>query len=261
MGEGEEVGGLRPGDQAGEHIQRMPQRNRGFSLIELIVVIGIIAILIGLLLPTLARVRESAKTVACAAQLRQVGQAILNYAGSNDGMLPAWSGSHSYPNDVRPDDPNGPGWVVLIERFVGAKPDSPLFTCPAWNDQEKAVTYFLAARYCGSQSPPSKSFPLSRIKLSSMFVLSGDVTHEAWYRTPFGTSTSDDFDNIDKDDNMIPCVLFHGEAGGFNLHRAGNNLLFADGHVSPFRRFDPQAITFHPTERKRWDDYGDSNTP
>ena len=71
------------------------RRRRAFSLIELMVVIGIIAILVALLLPTLTRVRESANTVKCAAQLRQIGQAIHNYAGAHDGMLPAWAGSPS----------------------------------------------------------------------------------------------------------------------------------------------------------------------
>src|SRR3954463_11848548 len=138
---------------------RYLKRMRAFTLIELMVVIGIIALLIGIMLPTITRVRESAKAVACAAQLRQIGQAIISYSGANNGLLPAWSGSHSYPNDVKPNDPDGPGWIVLIERYVGAKPDSPMFTCPSWNYEEKVVTYFMEARYCGSQVPPSKSFP------------------------------------------------------------------------------------------------------
>ena len=56
----------------------MPQR-RAFSLIELMVVIGIIAILIALLLPTMAKVRLHARQVQCATQLRQLGQGLANY--------------------------------------------------------------------------------------------------------------------------------------------------------------------------------------
>ena len=239
----------------------MRRRGAGFTIIELLVVMGIIAILLGLLLPVSIRVREAARTVQCASQLRQIGQAIINYTATNSGMLPAWSGTHSFPDDVKADDPDGPGWIVLIERFAGAaKPDSPLYNCPSFSSDDRAVNYFLAARYCGSQLPPSKSFPITRIKLSSQIVLSGDVTNQTWYTPPAGTSNVG-YDNTDKDDNMSPCVLFFGEEGGLNMHRAGNNLLFADGHVTPYRKYEPQSITYHPTERKNWDEFGDANTP
>jgi prepilin-type N-terminal cleavage/methylation domain-containing protein len=58
----------------------MPKRRRatGFSLVEVLVVIGIIAILLALLMPKLSRVHESERSVQCAAQLRQLGQAFHN---------------------------------------------------------------------------------------------------------------------------------------------------------------------------------------
>jgi prepilin-type processing-associated H-X9-DG protein len=52
--------------------------------------------------------------------------------------------------------------------------------------------------------------------------------------------------DCDKDDAVGPAVAFFGEEGGFNVHRMGNNVLFADGHVAAFRRFDPRAMTFDP---------------
>jgi prepilin-type N-terminal cleavage/methylation domain-containing protein len=59
-----------------------------FTLVELLVVIGIIAVLISILLPTLARARQSAQSVACLSNLRQIGQVAMLYANESHGALP-----------------------------------------------------------------------------------------------------------------------------------------------------------------------------
>jgi prepilin-type N-terminal cleavage/methylation domain-containing protein/prepilin-type processing-associated H-X9-DG protein len=67
------------------------RRPSAFTLVELLVVIGIISILIALLIPVLSKMRESAKQVTCSGNLRALGQAMIMYASDNDGVLPATS--------------------------------------------------------------------------------------------------------------------------------------------------------------------------
>jgi prepilin-type N-terminal cleavage/methylation domain-containing protein/prepilin-type processing-associated H-X9-DG protein len=100
------------------------RKRRGFTLVELLVVIGIIAVLISLLLPALGRARESANTIKCASNLRGIGLAIANYVANYRGVLPPsnlYKGFGFSGGIQTPSQPNQ-GYVHWSS-FLYGKPD------------------------------------------------------------------------------------------------------------------------------------------
>lgn len=89
-------------------------RKCAFTLVELLVVIGIIAVLIAILLPALSRARESANTTACASNLRQTGLGMLSYLQQSRGMLP-----RAYGNHITPTSNVGPERYTWFTLLVG----------------------------------------------------------------------------------------------------------------------------------------------
>jgi prepilin-type N-terminal cleavage/methylation domain-containing protein len=89
-------------------------RQRGFTLVELLVVIGIIAVLIGILLPALGRANESARRVVCLANVRQLATAVTLYLTDNRQVLPE-SGSINAPleSPLCPRSQVAPAWTSL----------------------------------------------------------------------------------------------------------------------------------------------------
>jgi prepilin-type N-terminal cleavage/methylation domain-containing protein/prepilin-type processing-associated H-X9-DG protein len=103
------------------------RRRRGFTLVELLVVIGIIAVLISILLPTLSKARESARATACLSNLRQLGTAWTIYASENKGHLLYYQ----WQNTTNPDAAWNGYWLGMLSN---QKVQTGAIPCPSAAD-------------------------------------------------------------------------------------------------------------------------------
>ena len=104
------------------------RKARGFTLVELLVVIGIIALLISILLPSLQKAREAAKNAVCLSNLRGLGQAVFIYQTMNKGWFPPVYGYDvgTYPYSTGYKDADKLFWDLL-----GLPPSSRARLCPS----------------------------------------------------------------------------------------------------------------------------------
>jgi prepilin-type N-terminal cleavage/methylation domain-containing protein len=128
-------------------MNRNTSRRRGFTLVELLVVIGIIALLISILLPSLSRAREQGNAIKCLSNLRQLGTAFQGYFNDNKGRFPftaVWAGTTTgaenedwiwWQNNVVPGNASFFGRPVpdingsALARYLG-KVAPEMFRCP-----------------------------------------------------------------------------------------------------------------------------------
>src|SRR4051812_20755016 len=134
-------------------------KHDGFTLVELLVVIGIIAVLIGILLPALNRARESSRRVKCLSNIRQISMAFFMYTGENKGWFPSvavFGGGLGYPSatghpEMTPTWIGWPeDWIVwrqkqpgdpvegAITKYMG-DPSSEVMTCPSDDPITRAI--------------------------------------------------------------------------------------------------------------------------
>ena len=113
----------------GSYTNRRVGDQQGFTLVELLVVIGIIAILIGLLLPVLSKARGAALTAQCMSNMRQEGLAVTQYLEDSHGFFPPYLLAGSYPPSA--ELPYIFRYLAMMYQTAGAQ----TWVCPADNLQ------------------------------------------------------------------------------------------------------------------------------
>lgn len=236
----------------------------GFTLVELLVVISIISLLLSILIPTLSKIRESAKAVCCSSNIRQIGIAFNSYAADNsDKIIKA--------ADLRASDSGGlQAWNFALIPYIGQKKSddsfddkSKLFLCPSDKDPYPIgygaywhgtpfTSYALNGCYIeatsrkpGCKVGPAGGFRFSQIKNSSscMLMIETSYSYQVY-----------DLNNPNISRLGLNQTGHHRQTSGF-FHNASMNILFVDGHANKIK--GTKADVVKPVwsgEYSFWDD-------
>ena len=186
------------------------QSVHGFTLIELLVVISIIALLIGILLPTLSVVRQRARQAVCMSNLRQTGIAVESYRGQFKELFPL----ARYMPPPFPSLFNDPSLPKALSAYMGDEVGR-IYQCPGDNTVYKL--------------PVAPEIGISYIYNNS---LGGRTMEDLWMVKHFNMTISEIPVAYDCDGNTF--TLDGGAEVTVPFFHLNRNLLFADGHVGGF---------------------------
>lgn len=213
-------------------------RRRGFTLVELLVVLAILAVLAALLFPVFARARASAKTSACLAQFRQIGQALVMYAGDHDDVLPTWS-DYWYLRTNGVGDPDSWGvdtpdrrWAAHVLSYTkSTRATRGVWRCPqAEGTQDESSVGISQPLLYDSAAGRWRHVRLAQVVTPAGTLLIGDAGYDARLAMP---ANLDGF----HDRFVARTRTFRREAPWRHSERA--NYGFVDGHARSLPAIEP----------------------